>query len=54
MKKTLIPLLVVIIFASCSERSGCPTNGKNIGAERILSNDKSAIKAMKKAPKFKA
>lgn len=32
---------------------GCPTNGKNIGAERILSGDKAAIKAARKAKKFK-
>jgi hypothetical protein len=31
---------------------GCPTNGKNIGAERVLSDPK-AEKAAKKAKKFK-
>jgi ethanolamine utilization microcompartment shell protein EutL len=36
------------------ETYGCPTNGKNIGAERILSGDKAAIKAAKKAGKFKS
>jgi len=35
------------------EKYGCPTNGKNIGAERILSGDKAAIKAARKAGKFK-
>ncbi len=48
----------IIIFAACCslfrhEKYGCPTNGKNIGAERILSGDKAAIKASKKAAKFK-
>lgn len=33
---------------------GCPTNGKNIGAERILSGDRAALKASKKAKKFKS
>jgi hypothetical protein len=34
------------------EKYGCPTDGKNIGAERILSGDKAAIKAARKARKF--
>jgi len=34
------------------EKYECPTNGKNIGAERILSGDKAAIKAARKARKF--
>jgi hypothetical protein len=37
-----------------NEKYGCPTNGKNIGAERILSGDKAAIKAAQKAKKFKS
>jgi hypothetical protein len=37
-----------------NEKYGCPTNGKNIGAERILSGDKEAIKAARKAKKFKS
>lgn len=46
------------IFSGCAlfqggQKYGCPTNGKNIGAERILSGDKAAIKAAKKAKKFK-
>jgi ethanolamine utilization microcompartment shell protein EutL len=45
------------MFSGCSiflrEKYGCPTNGKNIGAERILSGDKAAIKAARKAGKFK-
>ncbi len=47
------------IFSGCSvfrknEKYGCPTNGKNIGAERIASGDKDAIKAARKAKKFKS
>lgn len=46
------------MFSGCSifrshEKYGCPTNGKNIGAERILSGDKAAIKEAKRAKKFK-
>ena len=34
---------------SKKEKYGCPTNGRNIGAEKILSGDKKAIAAEKKA-----
>ena len=57
MKKFLIAA-VVIGFAgamvSCSAGKGCPTNGKNIGAEKLLSGDPKAMKAAKKAKKFRA
>jgi hypothetical protein len=33
---------------------GCPTNGKNVGAEQLLSGDAKTMKAVKKAKKFKA
>ena len=47
------------MFSGCSvfkknEKYGCPTNGKNVGAEKILSGDKEAIKDAKKAKKFKS
>jgi len=32
---------------------GCPTNGKNVGAEKILSGDPDAAKSVKKAKKFR-
>jgi len=57
MKKIIIFVACCWMFSGCSifrhEKYGCPTNGKNIGAERILSGDKAAIKASKKAAKFK-
>lgn len=31
------------------EKYGCPTNGRNVGAEKIVSGDKKAIAAEKKA-----
>lgn len=34
-------------------KSGCPSNGKNIGAERIASGDPKAIQSAKRAKKFK-
>ena len=59
MKKFLIVAFCAWMLAGCSifrknEKYGCPTNGKNVGAERILSGDKDAIKAAKKAKKFKS
>ena len=57
MRKWLFMFLSIVIFTGCSifkkEKYGCPTNGKNIGAERVLSGDKAAMKAAKKAGKFK-
>lgn len=57
MKRLLIIALSGYMLGSCSlfsnQKLGCATNGKNIGAERILSGDKQAMKAAKKAKKFK-
>ncbi len=33
---------------------GCTSNGKNVGAEKILSGDPDASKSVKKAKKFKS
>lgn len=33
---------------------GCPSNGKNVGAEKIISGDPQAMKDVKKAKKFKS
>jgi len=57
MRKIFIPVMCVMLLSACSVfrkkvKYGCPTDGKNIGAERILSGDKEAIKASKKAKKF--
>ncbi|MEO6681640.1 MAG: hypothetical protein ABIN48_02340 [Ginsengibacter sp.] len=57
MKKLLIIVLSGYLLGSCSlfsnQKLGCKTNGKNVGAERILSGDKQAMKAAKRAKKFK-
>ena len=51
--------MVIIITAlcaaatSCSVGKGCPTNGRNVGAEKVLSGDAKTMKAIKKARKFK-
>jgi len=39
-------LFVAIFVYGCSPKYGCPANGKSVGAERILSDEK--------APKAKA
>ncbi len=59
MKRLLILLVCILTLGSCSvfkknEKYDCPTNGKNVGAEKILSGDKDAMKAAKKAKKFKS
>lgn len=48
----LLFVTAILGLASCSAlkpKSGCPSNGKNVGAERILSDEK-----VPKAKKFKA
>lgn len=61
MKKTILILICAsLLMSGCfisrlfhkKEKYGCPTNGRNVGAEKILAGDKKAISAQKKA-KFK-
>ena len=58
MKKLLLAfVLVSFLLSGCfisrifgkKDKYGCPTNGRNVGAEKILSGDKKAIAAEKKA-----
>lgn len=58
MKKLFIALMAVSLLSSgCfisrlfgkKDKVGCPTNGRNVGAEKILSGDKKAIEAERKA-----
>ncbi|HLL43413.1 MAG TPA: hypothetical protein VK369_09755 [Segetibacter sp.] len=55
MKKLILIIVAVswIAGVSCRAGKGCPTNGRNIGAERILSGDPKALKAANKAGKFR-
>ncbi len=46
---TMIAFCSLLVSCSASRKSGCPSNGKNVGAERILSGEKAP-----KAKKFKA
>ncbi len=47
--KAALVFFVMSYMCSCSQKSGCPSNGKNVGAERYLSGEK-----VPKAKKFKA
>ena len=56
-----IALSFMVLLSSCGmlsnmfkRKSGCPTNGKNVGAEQLMSGDPAATKAAKKAKKFKS
>lgn len=56
-----VTLSVVVLMSSCGmlsnmfkRKTGCPTNGKNIGAEKLASGDPKAEKAARKAKKFKS
>ena len=48
---TVVLVLGIVALGStgCSKKYGCPTNGKNIGAERLMGNEK-----IPKAKKFKS
>lgn len=57
----VVLLSLMMIISSCriwsslfKPKYGCPSNGKNIGAERILSGDPAALKEASKAKKFKS
>ncbi len=52
-RKVILFCSLLMLFSSCAVKKGCPTNGANIGAERILSGDPKAIKAVNKGKKFK-
>ncbi|MEO6610963.1 MAG: hypothetical protein ABIT05_09380 [Chitinophagaceae bacterium] len=58
-----VTLSLAIALSSCGKlssifhhkaKTGCPSNGKNVGAEKILSGDPDAMKSVKKAKKFRS
>jgi hypothetical protein len=56
-----ITLSIMVLLSSCGmlnsifkRKSGCPSNGKNVGAEKLLSGDPKAAKDAKKAKKFRS
>lgn len=56
MKTRLLIIIAVsafaISFVGCKAQYGCPSSGRNVGAERLLSGDKKSMKAVKHAGKF--
>ena len=59
--KNVLSLILLVCFlsvlSSCNmfkPKYGCPTNGKNIGAEKLASGDPAAEKAARKAKKFRS
>lgn len=59
MKKIFFLIVMVVAFFSCSifhksDKVGCPSNGKNIGAEKLVIDNPRAAKLAKDAPKYKA
>ena len=56
-----LAVVFVMMLSSCRiinsifrPKYGCPSNGKNVGAEKILSGDPKAMKDVKKAKKFRS
>ena len=54
MKKIIVAVTCVYFLSACSlfkksEKTGCPSNGRNVGAEKILAGDEKAIKESNKA-----
>jgi hypothetical protein len=52
---------LMMVLSSCSlwnnifkPKYGCKTDGRNIGAEKLVSGDPESAKAAKKAKKFKS
>lgn len=56
MKRIILITGAFICFAatSCKTGYGCSGNGKNVGAERVLTGDAKTMKALKRAGKFKS
>ena len=60
MKKPIVlvsALCLLMMTTSCNlfkKGSGCPTNGKNVGAEKLMGGDAASEKAARKAKKFKS
>lgn len=55
---TIVALICLMTMTvSCSlfkPKYGCPSNGKNVDAGKLANGDPDAIKAAKKAKKFKS
>jgi hypothetical protein len=52
-KKFVLIIAVSWVVTSCSAGKGCPSNGRNVGAEKLLSGDKQTMKDVRRAGKFR-
>jgi hypothetical protein len=57
----VLALGLTMVLPSCKlwnsvfkPKYGCPSNGKNVGAEKIVSGDPEATKSARKAKKFRS
>ena len=54
MKKIILVFACISFLSGCfifkkKDKYGCPTNGRNVGAEKLASGDEKAMKASRKA-----
>jgi len=54
MRKIIFLLMITYLLSGCSlfrknVKYGCPTDGRNVGAEKIASGDPKSLKAASKA-----
>ncbi len=52
LKRAILFISMVFAFSGCAVRKGCPSNGANVGAEKIISGDPKAVKDIKKGKKY--
>jgi hypothetical protein len=49
MKKIVAAIVCIYFLNSCAPKYGCPSDGRNIGAEKLASGDPKALKASEKS-----
>ncbi|MEO5563425.1 MAG: hypothetical protein ABIR18_08320 [Chitinophagaceae bacterium] len=52
-----VAMCFMTMVVSCNlfkPKYGCPSNGKNVGAEKLVSGDPAAEKSARKAKKFRS
>jgi hypothetical protein len=54
MKKIIFALACISMLSGCfilkkKDKYGCPSNGRNVGAEKLAAGDQKALKASSKA-----
>ncbi len=50
--KAILFAFSVYCLSSCAVKKGCPSNGANVGAERILSGDPQAAKSIRNGKRY--